>query len=74
MTSGEFVIIRRLASRGGSSFQHRPATEQRPEEIRAITGITCMSARFRDTMACINIQGSLAIVPWTPMMAGTQTR
>ena len=28
---------------------------------------------FRDTMVCINIQGSLAIVLWMPMMAGTQT-
>jgi len=24
-------------------------------------------------MACINIQGKLAIVPWTPMMAGALT-
>jgi hypothetical protein len=25
---------------------------------------------FRDTMVCIDIQDTLAIVPWMPMMAG----
>jgi len=30
-----------------------------------------MSARSGDAAVCINIQGTLAIVPWIPMMAGT---
>jgi hypothetical protein len=30
-----------------------------------------MSARSGDTMVCINIQDTLAIVPWIPMTAGT---
>jgi len=32
-----------------------------------------MSVRSQETMACINIQATLAIVPWTPVMAGTLT-
>ncbi len=32
-----------------------------------------MCARSRNTMACINMQATLAIMPWTPMMAGTLT-
>jgi hypothetical protein len=28
-----------------------------------------MSARSRNTKVCINIQGTLAIMPWMPMMA-----
>jgi len=32
-----------------------------------------MSAYSQDTMACINIQATLAIVPWTPVMAETLT-
>ena len=32
-----------------------------------------MCARFWDTMACINIQGTIAMVRWTPTMAGTLT-
>ena len=28
---------------------------------------------FRDTMVCINIQATLAIVLWTPMMVETLT-
>jgi hypothetical protein len=30
-----------------------------------------MSAHSGDTTVCINIQGTLAIVPWMPMLAGT---
>jgi hypothetical protein len=30
-----------------------------------------MCARSGDTTIRINIQGTLAIVPWMPMMAGT---
>jgi uncharacterized protein YgiB involved in biofilm formation len=30
-----------------------------------------MCARSWDTMDCINIQDTIAIVSWTPMMAGT---
>jgi len=30
-----------------------------------------MCARSGDTAVCISIQGTLAIVPWMPMMAGT---
>jgi hypothetical protein len=30
-----------------------------------------MSERSGDTLVCIDIQGTLAIVPWMPMMAGT---
>jgi hypothetical protein len=30
-----------------------------------------MCARSGDTTVCIDIQGTLAIVPWMPMMAGT---
>jgi len=32
-----------------------------------------MCVRSKDTMACINIQATLDIVPWTPVMAGTLT-
>src|SRR5271154_4944394 len=32
-----------------------------------------MSARSGDTMACINMQAVVAIMPWTSMMAGTPT-
>jgi hypothetical protein len=32
-----------------------------------------MYARSGDTMACINIQGTIAIAPGAPMMAGTLT-
>ena len=35
--------------------------------------LTLMCARSWDTMACMNMQAILAIVPWTPMMAGTLT-
>ena len=30
-----------------------------------------MSARSGDTMVCMTIQGTFAIVPWMPMMAVT---
>lgn len=32
-----------------------------------------MCACSQDTMACINIQGTIAIAPGAPMMAGTLT-
>ena len=32
-----------------------------------------MSARSGDTMACINMQAVVAIMPWTSMMVGTPT-
>jgi len=32
-----------------------------------------MCAHSRSTVTCINMQATLAIVPWTPMMAGTLT-
>jgi hypothetical protein len=28
---------------------------------------------FSDRMACIDMQATLTIVPWTPVMAGTLT-
>lgn len=37
----------------------------------AITYISTMCARSGDTMVCIDIQGTLAIAPLTPMTAGT---
>jgi hypothetical protein len=32
-----------------------------------------MRVRSWDTMACIKIQATVAIVPWMPVMAGTLT-
>jgi hypothetical protein len=32
-----------------------------------------MSARSGDTVACINMQAVVAIMPWTSMMVGTPT-
>jgi hypothetical protein len=47
-----------------------PHQSHRRNRHRAAGG---MCARWRDMMACINTQGTLAVLPWTPMMAGTLT-
>jgi L-serine deaminase len=36
--------------------------------------LSAADARSRDTMAWINMQATLAIIPWTLMMAGTLMR
>jgi hypothetical protein len=49
---------------------YKGATRTRASPVRSRSG---MCARYRNTMACINMLATLAIVPWTPVMAGTLT-
>ena len=39
----------------------------------ALDPVRGMCVRSRDMTACIKIQATVAIVPWTPVMAGTLT-
>ncbi len=70
---GAAFLTRRMtgARRSAASCETPTATWWRSASQRAPDCGMC--ARSRDTMTCINIQGTLAIVLWTPMMAETLT-